>query len=154
MRKLLILSGLIFFINGCDSPTDYNREGDKLDGWVSYVDSNLILAGGFYSVSVYSADSTSPFNRIPFRTDSLLLYKRDNIYESMYSIEGVPEGRFYVAATWSRFPRIQNEVPMVLGTYGCDTSINCASHTVILYPNYQGNFRNIVSWTDTLKRLN
>jgi len=145
----------LMIIAGCESPQDLNRPGDKLDGYITYYDSNLSTLHGFYSVSVYNADSTNPFNRVPMKTDSLKnLYKRDLHYEAMYSMDGIPEGRIYVAATWSRYPKITNEIPIVLGTYGCDTNFLCTSHKVIAYPNYQGNFRNIWAWTDTLKKMN
>jgi len=142
-------------ITGCESPQDINRPGDKLDGYISYKDTNLTTLNGFYSVSVYNADSTNPFNRVPIRTDSLHDFYIENVhYNAMYSMDGIPEGRIYVAATWSRYPKITNEIPIVLGTYGCDTNFLCTSHKAIDYPNYQGNFRNIYSWTDTTKRMN
>jgi hypothetical protein len=48
---------------------------------------------------------------------------------------------------------VPNEVQIVLGTYGCDTIIGCTDHKIVEYPNYQGNFRNIIAWTDPAKRL-
>jgi hypothetical protein len=149
----IILLFLAFFIS-CEAPTDLNRTGDKLCGYITHVDTNLILGGGYYSVSVFSADSADPFRKIPIRCDSLRLTKRNNLYESTYDMNGIPQGRFHVAATWSHYPRIPNEVPIVLGTLGCDTSRSCIDHIILLYPNYHGNFQNFVSWTDTTKRLN
>ncbi len=65
----------------------------------------------------------------------------------------VPAGKYYLAATWSSYPRVEEEIPIVLGTYGCDTNAGCTEHKMILYPNYQGNFRNFSSNTDLGKRL-
>lgn len=140
---------------GCELPQDLNRPGDKLDGYVIHFDTALVFNGGYYSVSVFVADSVNPFNRVPLRTDSLGLTRRPGgfVYETLYSMDGIPEGRYYIAATWSRYPRVNNEVPAVLGIYGCDTNINC-SPRVVLYPNYEGNFRNITSWSDPARRMN
>ncbi len=147
-----ILLGLIFLI-GCETPQDLNRPGDRLSGGIWTTDSNLILNGGFYSVSIYIADSTNPFYRVPFRTDSLNLTRREVIYDTPFLMEGIPTGRYYIAATWSSYPRIPNEVPIVLGTYGCDTSRSCTEHHIVEFPNYEGRARYFTAWTDLSKRL-
>lgn len=153
MRIYIIFLILILTVSSCESPQDLNRPGDKLDGYVTHVDMNLDTNGGFYSVSVFNADSMNPFLCVPVRTDSMILTRRDNLYESRFSMDGIPSGRYYIAATWSRYPRVHNEVPIVLGTYGCDTLFNCTAHKVISYPNFDGNFRNLFAWTDLNKRL-
>lgn len=149
----IILLGFIMILASCESPVDINREGSKLSGYVTHYDSILYMTGGFYSVSIYCADSINPFNRVPVRTDSLNLKKRDWLYETTYDMDNVPEGRYYIAATWSKYPRVANEIPVVLGTYGCDTIINCSAFKMVEYPNYDGKFRNITAWTDPAKRL-
>ncbi|MCC6866376.1 MAG: hypothetical protein IT280_09490 [Ignavibacteria bacterium] len=143
---------LIAFI-ACDPAIDVNRTGDKLSGYVTHIDSTLFMQGGFYSISIYNADSTNPFNRVPVRTDSLNLKRRDWIWETTYDMNNIAPGRYYIAATWSKFPRVQNEIPIVLGTYGCDTSYSCIDYKIVEYPNYQGQFRNIKAWTNPAKRL-
>jgi hypothetical protein len=150
---IFILLAVIF---GCESPQDLNRPGDKLDGYVTHFDTALVFNGGYYSISVFSADSTEPFYRIPLRTDSLAITRRPGgfVYETRYSMDGIPPGRYYIAATWSRYPNVPNEVPAVLGIYDCDTSATCTSYKVVLYPNYEGNFRNIISWSNPAKRMN
>lgn len=158
MKGLLAVIGfivvfLLFMLSSCEGPQDVNRPGDKMDGYVYYVDSNLIRSGGYYSVSVYNADYLDPFGAPPIMTDSIVLSKIDIHYEAQYTFDGIPDGNYYVASTWSRYPKIPYEVPIVLGIYGCDTSYSCPNPTKILYPNTQGNFRNITSWTDTTKRL-
>ncbi len=154
MKYLIISILLLVFYAGCEMPQDLNVPGDNLKGYVTHVDTNLITDGGFYSVSVFNADSTDPFHRVPVMVDSMTLTRLGDRYWSTYSMSGIPNGNFYVAATWSRYPRIPNEVPIVLGTYGCDTSATCTTHILIMYPNFQGNFRNITSWTNLNKRLN
>ena len=156
MKQLqIIITVSLFFllIQSCSNPADMNPPGDQMSGYVTHINDNLI-PGGFYSVSLYSADSVNPFNRVPVATDSLNLTLRQNVFETVYSMTGIQSGNYYVAATWSRYPRIQNEVPIVLGIYGCDTSKSCSTYKVIMFPNYEGVFRNILSWTDTTKRLN
>jgi len=156
--KYLIVQVLIVILVfvGCESPQDLNRPGDKLAGYITHFDTNLILNSGYYSVSIFSADSVVPFDKIPVRTDSLRLTRRHDliVYETTYTMEGIAPGRYYVAATWSRYPRVQNEVPILLGTYGCDTSASCTNHIIVVYPNFDGKFRNIMSWSDTLRRMN
>lgn len=141
-------------IVSCDGPVDPGRTGDKIDGYVTHADSTLYFSGGYYSISVYNADSVNPFNRVPVRTDSLNLKPRDLIYETQYSMDGIPTGRYFLAATWSSYPRVANEVPIVLGILGCDTAVNCSNYKLLEYPNYEGHFRNIIAWTDPAKRLN
>ena len=155
MFRYSIILFIIALLSGCESPTDLNRTGDKLSGYITHIDTNLILGGGYYSVSVFSANEDhDPFSKPPIRCDSLHLTKRDHLYESTYDMDGIPEGKFIVAATWSRYPRIPNEIPYVLGSLGCDTARHCENHTVLYYPDYHGNFRNFLSWTDTAKALN
>jgi len=150
-----IIVAIYILFAGCEAPQDPNRPGDKLDGYLTYTDTNLIISNsGYYSVSIYNADSSYPFLRVPIRTDSVTNpYRIDFHYVAEYSMDDIPGGRIYIAATWSRYPKVPNEVPLVLGTYGCDTSRSCTNHSVVVYPNVQGNFRNITCWTDTTKRL-
>lgn len=155
MRYVIkILFAALAAFAACDPPVEIDRSGDKLSGYITHIDSTLYLSDGFYTVSVYIADSVNPFNRVPFRTDSLNLQPMGNLWQTTYDMDGIPSGRYYIAATWSRYPRVPNEIPVVLGTYGCDTSYNCTDHKMVEYPNYQGNFRNITSWTDPAKRMN
>ncbi len=139
---------------GCEAPQDLNRPGDRLTGEVWMIDTNINLNGGYYTVSLFNADSTNPFYRVPFRTDSLNLVHLTHSYDTPFLMEGIPTGRYYLAATWTSYPRIPNEIPIVLGTYGCDTARNCTDHKVIVFPNFDGNGRFFYSWTDLNKRLN
>ncbi len=149
----IILLFLALIIS-CDGPVDPGRSGDKLSGYVTHYDSVLYMAGGYYSISVYNADSINPFNRVPVRTDSLNLKTRDWLYETPFTMESIPSGRYYLAATWSKYPKEPNEIPVVLGTLGCDTVVNCSNYKLLEFPDYEGKFRNITAWTDPAKRLN
>lgn len=154
---IAILSFTLVFLYSCDSPMEPGRSGDKLSGYITNLDTNIIISStGYYSLSLFSADSTNPFYRVPVRTDSLGLTKRADgyCYETLYNMTGVSSGKYYLAVTWSHYPRVENEVPLVLGTYGCDTNYSCTNYKVIVYPNFDGNFRNIHSWSDTTRRLN
>lgn len=150
---VFILVFFVFLLSSCEGPQDMNRPGDKMDGYVFFVDSNLITTGGYYSVSVYNADYQDPFRSTPLMTDSIVLYRVDFHYEAQFTFDGIPAGNVYVASTWSRYPKIPNEAPIVLGIYGCDTAYSCLNPTKVAYPNTQGNFRNITSWTDTTRRI-
>lgn len=150
---IIILLASLILVTACDPPVDVSRPGDKLSGYVTHIDSVLYMNGGYYSISIYNADSSNPFNRVPVRTDSLNLTRRDWLYETPFTMEAVPSGRYYIAATWSSYPKIPNEIPLVLGTYGCDTNANCSSHKIVEYPNYEGKFRNLFAWTNPAKRL-
>ena len=144
---------ILMFFAACGNPEDFNRPGDNLTGYITHINQDTI-SGGYYSISIFSADSTNPFNRVPVRTDSLNLKKRDYVFETSFDMNGIQQGVYYVAATWSRYPKVLNEIPIVLGTYGCDTSFSCTEYIRVAYPNYEGKFRNIVSWTDSTKRMN
>ena len=155
MRYVIkILFAALAAFAACDPPVEIDRSGDKLSGYITHIDSTLYTSNGFYSVSIYNADSSNPFNRIPVRTDSLNLKPMGMLWQTTYDMDGIPSGRYYVAATWSSYPRVPNEIPAVLGTYGCDTAFNCSAHKVVDYPNYQGNFRNIIAWTNPAQKLN
>src|SRR5437868_7247142 len=110
--SLLLLS--ILYLHSCSMPEDLNRPGDNLTGYITHINQDTI-PGGYYSVSLFSVDSAAPFHSIPVRTDSLNLKKRDFVYETPFDINGIPDGKYYVAATWSRYPKMPNEIPMVLG---------------------------------------
>ena len=150
---IILFSTLVIF-SACDPPMEVNRPGDKLSGYVTHCDSILYMNGGYYSISVYIADSINPFNRVPLRTDSLNLKTRDWLYETQFSMDGIPSGRYYLAATWSAYPKVPNEIPIVLGILGCDTAMNCSNYKLLPYPNYEGHFRKITVLTKLAKRLN
>jgi hypothetical protein len=158
MKKLFIIIAMYLvpvFYESCGNPYDFNPPGDNMTGIVTFVDTNLMTTNGYYAAAVYIADSANPFERCPLKIDSLVLKMRDNqVYEGTFDINGIGAGKYFVAAIWVRCPPFSAEIPKVLGTYGCDTSKNCTTHTTIYYPNYQGNFRDFNSWTDTAKKLN
>lgn len=157
-RSLEIISlaatAALFLTQSCDAPPDLNPPGDGLGGQIVFIDTNLITYGGYYAISVYNADSTYPFHRVPYRSDSLQLIRRDYVYDAFYDMSGIGPGNYYVASTWFHYPKIPNERPIVLATYGCDTSNTCNNHIKIHYPNFEGVYRNIISWTDTAKGRN
>lgn len=151
----ICFSLFVLLFQECENPADLNPPGDKMGGIITLVDTSLIRGGGYYAVSIFSADSVNPFERIPLMSDSLILTKRDNaVYESMFELSGIPGGGFYVACTWIKYPAETDCVPIVLGTYGCDTLHGCSANTIVYFPNYQGIYRDLYSWTDTSKRMN
>lgn len=75
-----------FFLiqHGCDLPQDFNPPGDNMSGKIIMADTNLITDGGYYAISVFSADSTAPFSRVPYLSDSLSFYIRYGVYQANY----------------------------------------------------------------------
>jgi hypothetical protein len=146
----LILLVMMLSVTGCDAPTDLNPPGDDFAGYIYFVDTNFTFSSdGFYAVSLYS-DSVELFKKKPLKTDSLLaIVKKGSRYEAAYKMHGIPTGKYCIAATWVRYPVSENNIPIVLGIYGCDTSNSCASYKKVIFPNFTGNFHNIFSWADT-----
>jgi hypothetical protein len=156
-KKLIyVFSVLLFasFLISCDSLIDLNPPGDSISGYIMYhSDTSFAYNTGYYAVSLYG-DSTYPFNRLPFRSDSLKNIKWDGTgYSCTFDLSGIPAGKFYVASTWIRYPRQPGDTPVVLGTYGCDTLYNCTASKRISFPYFTGNWINIWSWADTSKKL-
>lgn len=156
--KHLITTLLLFcifsaiLILGCDSPADLNAPGDKLNGFITFSDTSLIRSNtGYYAVSLYP-NNTSAFNQIPLRSDSLKIDIISGTCTSSFQMKGISDGSYLAAVTWKRYPE-SNEIPLVLGTLGCDTSRSCSIHESLAYPNFSGELEYIVSWTDTTKKL-
>jgi hypothetical protein len=159
MRKLLIvipsiiLLVIVLSVVSCDTPTDLNPPGDAFAGYVYFIDTNFTYSNGFYAIAVYK-EGDNPFTSKPLKIDSLsdieLVGSR---YQSAYKIHDMPTGKYFIASTWIKYPVEENCNPIVLGTYGCDTSYTCTSHRKLVFPNFTGNFINIYSWADTSKRL-
>lgn len=144
----------VFFLNsfsGCGD-TGVQSSGDHVSGYVTFTDMNLI-SGGYYAISLY-AKKTNPFDTLPIRSDSLVMTQNGNIYKDYFKMSGIANGDYYFAVTWIKYPVVPNLVPIVLGTRGCDTNRQCTNHTVVPFPNYSYDDCNILSWTDTTKRLN
>lgn len=148
-----ILFTLIVLIS-CDSPSDLNPAGDNFGGRITFADTNILrTATGYYAISIFG-DSTNPFNRIPVRSDSLKPFFDFDKYKADYQMSGISKGKYFVAVTWKHFPKIENEVPDVLGILGCDTTRSCTNYKYLLFPYFAGEYQYILCHTDTLKKLN
>jgi hypothetical protein len=118
---------------------------------VTFTDTFLTTQQGYYAISVFP-DSAHPFQQIPVATDSLTITKSGYIFSANYRVNNLAAGNYFVGATWIRTS--DNNIRAILGIYGCDTARNCSGSRVSI-PNYSGtNSCNILSWTDTLKKLN
>ena len=152
--QLLILSILLFvlllFMQSC-SDNSFQPSGDYISGWVIFNDTNFIR-GGYYAISMYENNS-NPFSYMPLRSDSLPMKKYGTGNMIYYRFTNNDNGHYYFGVTWIQSPPVQNQRPPVLGTLGCDTNSNCSDHLLIAFPNFTGANYNIVSWTDTTKRL-
>jgi hypothetical protein len=149
---ILFISISLFFIsfNGCDD-SSVQSSGDHMSGYVTFTDTNL-TRGGYYAISYY-AQNTNPFDTLPLRSDALTMTLNGNVYKDYFKMTGIPNGSYYFAVTWIK-NNDPNFRPIVLGTRGCDTNRSCTSHILVPFPNYSYDDCNILSWTDTTKRLN
>jgi hypothetical protein len=145
---ILILVTALF--NGCDYPDTYQPKGDYISGYAVFADTNFITSSGYYAVALYSCQG-SPMTSIPIKTDTI---KMDGLTNPYYWRIGLDQKEnCFLAIVWKESSSL-NEIPVVLGTYGCDTSHYCTEHKVIAFPNYTGANYNILCWADTTKRLN
>ena len=147
----IILLSFIYFTGGCDD-SGVEEKGDHVTGYVTFTDTNL-TQGGYYAVSMFE-NKSNPFNFNPLRSDALTMTKNGNQYICYFKFSGVASGSYYFAVTFNKTPPDTTRVPPVLGTRGCDTNHNCTAHKLIAFPNYSYEDCNILSWTDTTKKLN
>lgn len=136
IKEIIFFSAFILlsiFIGNCGTDDSVNATVDFVSGTITFNDSNLNYNGGYYAVSVYS-DHTDPFRQTPFKSDSLLISTTGGVTSAYYKVTGL-NGDYYIGATWIRHS--DNHVS-VLGSYGCDTTINCTSSTKVTVPNYAG----------------
>lgn len=147
----LAMFSMFYFVSGCDD-SGIQNEGDYVTGYVTFTDTNLIQ-GGNYGISMYR-NKSNPFDTMPIRSEAITMTKTNNQYKCYFKFSGVESGSYYFAVTFNRTPAIPNRLIPVLGTRGCDTNRNCTSHKLVTFPNHSYEDCNIISWTDTLKRLN
>jgi len=147
----IILPSLFYFAGGCDD-SGVEEKGDHVTGYVTFTDTNL-TQNGYYAISMFE-NKSNPFYSKPLRSDALTMTKNGNQYKCYYKFSGVASGSYYFAVTFNRTPIDTVRVPPVLGTWGCDNNPNCTAHKLVVFPNYSYEDCNILSWTDTLKRLN
>lgn len=147
----LILFTVSYYNSGCDD-AGVQSEGDYVTGYVTFTDTNLIKAG-YYAVSMYR-NKSNPFDTLPLRSDAITMTKTNNQYKCYFKMSQVANGSYYFAVTFNRNPAIPNRLIPVLGTRGCDTNRNCTTHKLVVFPNHSYEDCNIISWTDTLKRMN
>jgi hypothetical protein len=145
---LIVFYTILF--QSCDD-SGVTAKQDFVAGTVTFTDTNLICTGGYYAVSVFP-DSSAPFHCIPVGSDSLVITKSGYLTTAHYKVSGLSAGSYYIGTTWIRAS--DGCVRGVLGTYGCDTAHYNCTNTIVSLPNYEGSSDcNILSWTDTLKKL-
>jgi hypothetical protein len=144
----LFLSIVIF--ETCDD-SGINAPQDFISGTVIFTDTILRYNGGYYAVSLFP-DNSSPFSQSPLRNDSLKISISNGVASTYYKMDGITSGSYYVGITWIRSS--DGNVRGVLGTYGCDTTHNCTASKKVTVPSYSGTGGiNILSWTDTLRKV-
>jgi hypothetical protein len=144
---ILLLSAFLF--NACDMSADMQPKGNYISGHLSFIDTNFAKSGGHYAIGLY-LNQTSPFLYKPAYTQVI---NPDILNTSLYyRIICDGQGSYIVSAIWMNDSC--NEVPEVLGTFGCDTSRTCTSPDLISFPNYTGADYLFSCWADTCKKLN
>jgi len=143
----VILIILFAFICGCDETgMNYQANGDYISGYASFMDTNFAHGGGYYAIALYES---SPMQGSPTILDTLV-FNGSNPYSYRISYGG--SNNMYAAVVWMRSSGNSN--PIILGTYGCDTTQHCSNPNSIAFPNYSGSNYNILCWADTTRRLN
>ncbi len=146
---LLVLPLIIYSLQSCGDMA-FQPSGDYISGYVIFKDTNL-LKGGYYAISMYR-NKSNPYDTMPLRSDSLKIEhgKTSLVY---YRVGNVQSGNYFFGVTWIKSPPEPYVKPPVLGILGCDTNINCRDYEVITFPNFSGKNYNILSFTDTTKRM-
>lgn len=140
----------MFLIQSCDmTDLTVQPKGDYIDGTAIFIDSNFIRSGGHYGLALYN-NNPSPFGYQPVFIDTINLggIVQGGYYK--YRMNWSGSGAYFAAVVWLRNA---GGMPIVLGTYGCDTSHSCSASKVIAFPNFTGANYNITCWNDTLKSL-
>ncbi len=141
---------LLLIFKGCDYPVTYQPTGDYISGYAIFTDTDFMHGNGYYAIALYSCKG-SPLTSIPYNTDTIKMDSLTNEYYWRIACED--KGNYYLAVVWKETAS-SHEIPMVLGTYGCDTTHFCHEHKVIAFPNFTGANYNILCWADSTKRLN
>ncbi len=141
---------LLIVYEGCDNSVTFQPKGDYISGYAVFADTNFMSGNGFYAIALYSCQG-SPMTSIPYKTDSINMNGLSNPY--YWRIECKDNGNYYLAVVWKESISA-NEIPMVLGTYGCDTTHFCHEHKAIGFPNFTGANYNILCWPDSTRKLN
>jgi len=147
--SILAIISTIFLIQSCGEDSSMQPQGNYISGYAAFVDTNYIHSGGEYSIALYSS-SASPLNSTPIVVTPISMSGTNPFY---YRIHWDGTGACYAAIVWMRNTG-SNELPIVLGTYGCDTSHTCNSNQTISFPNFSGANYNIICWADTTHGLN
>ncbi len=141
----LIISGIL--LGNCGGDSSVNAPQDFVTGTITFNGSNFYYSGGYYAVTIFSADSSNPFHRVPVKSDSLAITNNNGVYSAYYKTSGL-SGNYYITSSWFRH---SNNQAIVIGAYGCDTTVNCTTATIVAVPNYAGdgpfNFRSSVNPT-------
>ncbi len=145
---ILAIISTIFLIQSCSDDMSTQPQGNYISGYASFVDTNYVHSGGQYSIALFSSNSS--LSSTPIVVTPISMSGTNPFY---YRIQWDGTGSFFAAIVWVRNSG-GNTSPIILGTYGCDTSHTCSSHQSITFPNYTGANYNIICWADTTHSLN
>jgi hypothetical protein len=143
----LIFFALIFA--ACNDDITFQPQGSYISGYASFIDTNYLYHKGHYAVALYPIESP-PFYSQPVECQLINMNEGGNPYYFRISHDG--KGCFYLAVVW-KIDSTNYYAPILLGTFGCDTSHSCTNHKIVEFPNFTGFDYNITCWSDTSKRL-
>lgn len=143
---IIFLTLGLLLLQACDDTT-FQPKGDYISGYVVFADTNVVHSG-YYEVGLYQIQN-EPFSCLPIKSEIIEMKASGSCY---YRINCDCSGNYYAAVFW-----VENTYglanPIVLGSYGCDTTHNCAHPQPIAFPNFTGANYTILCWADTSKRI-
>lgn len=150
---------LLVFAYNCNSDSPITVQVNTITGTITFVDSNFGSSTvGYYDIAAFTSwPPTGP----PSADDSLVITKVGNEWHGTYSMEGVNNGRYFIAVGWRR---ITGGASPVMGIYGCDTAhippvgtstcpIDTAQMFKVIINNNSASNIDFLSWADTTKKI-
>jgi hypothetical protein len=149
IKSFLFLITSCIFLHSCDYPNEYQPKGDYISGNAVFIDTNFIRSGGQYKIALYK-NRPNPFDTLPVKAE---IIDTGYVCINYFRIYWERQDNLFVAVIWARSEDI-NKNPIVLGTFGCDTTHHCTESKLIAFPNFTGADYGFLCWADTSKKLN
>lgn len=160
-----IITALLFVsIYSCssddDTVTPTGPADNTINGTVIFVDTNFILSGGTYLISAYPSTAWPPMAG-PTAYDTLHINRNNNILNRVYSytLKDISPGSYVISVGFRKSTGGQSPI---MSVYGCDTAraiygstcfLNPPLHAIIGTENQGVQDIDMVSWSDTAKKV-
>jgi hypothetical protein len=139
---------LALILQSCDDNITFQPKGNYVSGYVFFADTHFVEGNGNYAVALYPVECPA-FSSKPLCTQYIDTKEANYTY---FRVSWEGEAKLMLAVVW-KFDSTIHRRPLILGTYGCDTTHGCSTHKLIEFPNFTGYDFNIISWADTSKKL-